>query len=254
MLKLKKETEEHDGHAHMKLQKYKAVLKQNNELLDRLTQTEAELQRKIVVPEQLKSLNEIEEQLIQEQNEIKGFSEDHATTAKCKQEDCEYYAEALNKTNSLNFDCFSVLHDLKHKQAKIKEMERKCVALSEQIKAVEVEIVKVRTKANDTKEKKQHLLLQREKLKADLEKNINDEKIRFEAIARETEQLENKRKMKEKKLVELEDMLKSEKAKKDLLIATFEEQYKRALEIENKQVKKFNEILDHLLESNGYHD
>lgn len=255
MAEEKKKSEALDEKIRTELERYQTVLNEKYDLLNRLTETEKDLWKKVVVPEQLKSIDAMEEQLIKEKNEINSDNHDYATTAKHKQEDCEYYADALHNINGLNFASFHVLNEIKNQQSKIKDIEQKCTNLSAQIKAAEKEMIKIQTKKNDTVGKKQQLMLQKEKFKEGIIKNIENAEIRTEMDLKKLEELEIERKIREEEISRLKKLLKAEVKKKDLLAATFKEQYKRALNIENKHLtNKFHQMLDTVLQECEFTD
>lgn len=248
MLEEKAKNAKIDEQAFLEFQKYETIANEKNDLLTRLTESRKDLQRRVVGPEEIESLAATADQLKQEEIKIKDHSEEYATTAKHKQGDCEYLAEALHKTTGLDFSCFTVLNELKDQESKIKDMEQKCAILSAQIQALEKEIVQANLKINSTREKKQQLMLQKEKLKDGHFKDINEQRMRCEMISKEIQEAEQTYNLLKDTRSKQEQLMDEARAKRDLLISTFEEQYKRALKIENKEVTAFHQnFLDPIL-------
>lgn len=211
-----------------------------------MTKDEKNLEKRIVVPAHLESLIALAEQLKQEGFKIKNIIEEYTTTANEKQKDCEYYAEILHRITGFDFD-FNILNELKNEQSKIKDMEEKCTNLSIQIQNLEKECIQTKTKINENNEKKQQLILQKEMLKNDILKSNDDLIAKYQLNLKKIHNLEERIKtMKNNRFKQLQPLLNEERSKKDLLITAFEENYKKALEKENKQVTDFHSMLDAL--------
>lgn len=248
MLELKKERNESDMKVNIELQKYEAIIREKTELLNRLMETEKDLREKLVSSEEVQTVNEMEEQLEDEKTKINSNDQDYAATLKSKQEDCDFYADALAKINSLDFDCFGILKEVKNQQLKIKEMEQKCGSLSAQIQTTEKEIFKTKSEISSAKEKKQQLVLQKEKIRQDIVSCTSDQKIKNEAELNRIRELKKECEEIKEGIGKRKELLKRLHAKKDLLTATFEEQYRMMLEVENKVVTSFNKTMDILCE------
>lgn len=241
MLEEKEKNAKLDEQAWVEFQKYQTIINEKNDLLTRLTESEKDLQRRVVAPEEIESLAATAQQLQQEEIKIRDHNEEYATTAKHKQGDCEYIAEALHKATGLDFDCFDVLNDLKDEESRIKDMQQKCANLLAQIQTLEKENVQTNVKINNTREKKQQLMLQKEKVKDGLLKSINEQKIRCEMASKETHESEKKYDLLKDTRSKQDILMAEERDKKDKLISAFEEQYKRALKKENKELTAFHQ-------------
>lgn len=244
MLEQKKKNEEHDEQVRLELEKYQTVLNEKNDLLKRLAENVKDLRKKIVVPEQLLSVDAMEEQLKQEQDKINEHNEDYDAALKLKQKDCEYYSDTVRKISALDFDCLNILNDLKAQQSKIKEMQQKCVNLSTQIQTIEKDNIKTKNKISETEEKKRQFVLQKEKLKESILKSIKDQTAAIEKELNNIQELKKNSIVMKETLREREKILSKCKAEFDTLVANFEEQYKRALKIQNNKVTRFQQMLD----------
>lgn len=248
MLEKKAKNAKINEQAFLEFQKYETIANEKKDLLTRDTENRKDLQRRVVGPEEIESLTATAEQLKQEEIKIKDQSEEYATTAKHKQGDCEHLAEALHKTTGLDFSCFSILNELKEKESKIKDTEQKCAISSAQNQILEKENVQASLKINNTRERKQQLMLQKEKLKDGQFKDIDEQKVRREMMSKEKQEAEQAYNLLKGTSSTQEQVMDEARAKKDLLISTFEEQYKKALKIENKEVTAFHQnFLDPIL-------
>lgn len=248
MLKLKKQKEESDRKVNLEVERCKTILNEKNELLNCLTETEKNLRKKIVSPEELQSIAEMEEYLNEEQNKLRSNDEDYATTVRHKQENYDHYVESTEKINNLNFDCFNILQELKDQQLKIKDIEQKYTNLSTLIQAQDKEITKTKLEVNATNQKKQQLMLKNEKMKQEIIACTNEQKIQNETELNKIRELQGLRENIKMAIAGLEESLNKQKKEKDSLKASFEEQYKKALEIENERVASFNKKLDEIHE------
>lgn len=247
-LDAKNEKEKANVKASLELEKHKAVLNEKNELLQRLRETEKKLAAQVVTVKQLQSVEEMEEQLKEEKSKVSNDGHDYAATIQSKQKDCDYYVDVLEKISNLDFSCFDVLAELREHQSKLKDTEQKCASFATQLQTHEKEAVKIKTEISASEEKKQQLILQEEIIKQDIMKSTDDQKLKIEQEISALRELETERQKITEAIPELDELLNEQSVKRDLLLTTFGEQYKKALEKENRKVASFDKVLDSLCE------
>lgn len=252
MLKQKQEKDAHDKEGKTELLKYESVLENKKEVLDYVLAEQKSLQQKIVSPEEFSSLNEMMEQLKEQEDEATKLEQHRASDLANKRKYCAYSNEIVESLNGLDLNCFEILKELKEERTNMKKSEQEYASLARDIDMYEKETFKIKAEIEALEERKLQLSMQREKLKRDIQKNINNQKVKNSASVMELKELEEEYQNLGGRIKTYEELLKQCNRDRDLLNDKFNEQYKIALDTESKKVMEFRQALDDMQDELDY--